>query len=360
MYNPTLRVHLIDTPGFDDTNLSDVQILQNIAHWLSMSFKHGIKLSGIIFLHRIIDVRMAVSARRNLLMFQKLCGEKCYSSVVLATTMWSKVDEETGSAREEELINTDEWWGHMYKKGSKIFRYTGGITGSKESTMAIVKYILSLHTTVTLDIQDEIVNHGQDIDDTAAARELNADIIRERKKHQAELEAMRQQMKEAMEEHNEELQRVFKEEHDLLQAKIDKSAEEQFRLKQTLEEVHKRKEEEFRAFKAELQAERERERQKYESDRRTLEEDFKRQQQVLEKQQQRELQRMETATREERERRDDEMRRQMEEQKMAQNQRLEELQEESTRRERRFQDQLESKINSKRPRRIVCKFHHCC
>jgi len=132
MYNSTLRVHLIDTPGFDDTNLSDVQILQNIAHWLSMSFKHGIKLSGIIFLHRIIDVKMADSARRNLLMFQKLWREILLLCNA-CTTMWSQVDEGTGSAREKELINTDEWWGHMYKKGSKIFHHTGGATGSKES-----------------------------------------------------------------------------------------------------------------------------------------------------------------------------------------------------------------------------------
>ena len=28
------NIVLVDTPGFDDTNLSDVQILRTIAHWL--------------------------------------------------------------------------------------------------------------------------------------------------------------------------------------------------------------------------------------------------------------------------------------------------------------------------------------
>ena len=154
MYNPTLRVHLIDTPGFDDTNVSDAQVLQNIAHWLSMSFKYGIKLSGIIYLHRITDPRMTGSVRRNLLMFKKLCGEKSFSSVVLATTRWSMVDEATGIAHEEELKNTEAFWGHMYKKGSKVFRHTGSNagmhTGSRDSALALTGYILNLHTTVTL------------------------------------------------------------------------------------------------------------------------------------------------------------------------------------------------------------------
>lgn len=85
MYSPQLCVHLIDTPGFDDTERSDVQVLQDISHWLSMSFKDGIRPSGIIFMHRISDVRMTRSALRNLIMFKKLFGETAYQSVVSVT-----------------------------------------------------------------------------------------------------------------------------------------------------------------------------------------------------------------------------------------------------------------------------------
>ena len=111
MYNRNLRVYLIDTPGFDDTNRSDVEVLQDIAHWLSASFKDGIPLSGIIFLHRISDPRMAGSARRNLIIFKRPCGERAYQSVVLATSMWSKVSEAEGETRERELVETETFWG---------------------------------------------------------------------------------------------------------------------------------------------------------------------------------------------------------------------------------------------------------
>lgn len=65
MYNRNLRVHLIDKPGFDDTGTSDVGVLQDVAHWLSASFVDGVRLSGIIYMHRITDKRMTGSAIRS-------------------------------------------------------------------------------------------------------------------------------------------------------------------------------------------------------------------------------------------------------------------------------------------------------
>lgn len=141
MYNPLVRVHLIDTPGFDDTNLSDVQVLQNIAYWLNASFKSGVRLNGMIFLHRITDPHLTGSARRNLLMFKKLCGERAYQSVVLATTMWGRVPLEEGERRENELVEKPAYWGSMCKLGSKVFHYHN----TRESALDLVSYIISLH-----------------------------------------------------------------------------------------------------------------------------------------------------------------------------------------------------------------------
>ncbi|KAH8747508.1 hypothetical protein BGZ57DRAFT_807112, partial [Hyaloscypha finlandica] len=235
MYNKNLRVHLIDTPGFDDTNRSDVQVLQDLAHWLSGSFKYGIRLSGVVFLHRISDPRMASSARRNLLMFKKLCGEKAYQSVILGTTHWSNVSPQDGTRRERELIETDEYWGLMCKKGSRVFRYAN----TRESALSLIGYILKQHMTVTLDIQDEMVNKGHDIDETSAAHELNAEII------------------------------------------------------QTLKEVDKRKEAEFRAFKEQMKKERDQERQRYDAERQKHMAKVAQQEKALKEQQRRAMERME-------------------------------------------------------------------
>jgi len=82
---------LIDTPGFDDTDRDDSDILCDVALWFSESLKRGIRLSGILYLHRISDRRMTGSAKKNLLMFKKLCGNNALVNVTLATTMWGTV-----------------------------------------------------------------------------------------------------------------------------------------------------------------------------------------------------------------------------------------------------------------------------
>lgn len=91
MYNRYTRIHLVDTPGFDDTNKKDVEVLREIASWLVVSANNDILLSGLVYLHPMTDNRFRGSAMRNLYMFKKLCGERCLPSVVLATTMWDLV-----------------------------------------------------------------------------------------------------------------------------------------------------------------------------------------------------------------------------------------------------------------------------
>ena len=89
MYSEDIRVHLIDTPGFDDTNRKDADVLKEVATFLASTYKENKKVSGILYPHRIIDIRMGGSAKRNLRMFMQLCGPDCFPNVVLVTTMWS-------------------------------------------------------------------------------------------------------------------------------------------------------------------------------------------------------------------------------------------------------------------------------
>ncbi|KDQ53006.1 hypothetical protein JAAARDRAFT_39718 [Jaapia argillacea MUCL 33604] len=115
---------LVDTPGFDDTLRSDTEILQAIADWLYATYRRKITLSGLLFLHRISDNRMAGTPLRNLSLFQKLCGNPALQDVLLVTTMWGDIDEAVGSLREKEL--RDLYWRSMICCGSQVvrFRYT--------------------------------------------------------------------------------------------------------------------------------------------------------------------------------------------------------------------------------------------
>lgn len=116
IYKHTRRVFLVDTPGFDDSERGETQILKDIALFLSQIYKRKILLTGIIYLHRITDRRMSGSSIRNLDMFKALCGEDAYKHVVLATTMWEQVDLKIGEQRENELKSKPDYWGYMISK----------------------------------------------------------------------------------------------------------------------------------------------------------------------------------------------------------------------------------------------------
>lgn len=53
MYTPEVRVHLIDTPGFDDAHRSEREILTDLVEWRSKSHGELTRLSGILYFHSI-------------------------------------------------------------------------------------------------------------------------------------------------------------------------------------------------------------------------------------------------------------------------------------------------------------------
>ena len=84
-------VYFADTPGFDDSTRSDTDVLKNIVGWLGAMRERRIKLSGIIYLHRITDDRVGGTAWRNLRMLHNLVGADKMANVLLVSTRWEEV-----------------------------------------------------------------------------------------------------------------------------------------------------------------------------------------------------------------------------------------------------------------------------
>ncbi|KAN0072588.1 P-loop containing nucleoside triphosphate hydrolase protein [Elaphomyces granulatus] len=155
---------LLDTPGFGDTYRSNDDIVDEVLQWLASSYRAGTRLSGVIYLHPINDVRMQGSARENLEMFRKLCGEDALKKVFFVSTFWDTADEALGVRNEEQLRSKDEFWGRMVKKGSKVRRYN---RDDPLSAFAILNDIDDSHC--VLRAQEEIVIDGKDPRQTEAA-----------------------------------------------------------------------------------------------------------------------------------------------------------------------------------------------
>jgi predicted GTPase len=69
------KLLLIDTPGFDDSERTDTEILTEIARILSAQYELGVQLKGVIYIHRITDIRYARSSVKTFEIFKKICGD---------------------------------------------------------------------------------------------------------------------------------------------------------------------------------------------------------------------------------------------------------------------------------------------
>lgn len=245
---------MIDTPGFDDSRRSDTDVLREIADWLNKSYETDILLRGILYFHRITDTRMQGSARKNILLFSKLCGDEALKNVLLVTSMWDKLPKSqisVAKGKEKQLVETHEYWGFMVSKGSTVLRHRN----TADSARAIVKRLVNgKGCAIKLDVQEQMVDKKQTLNETAAGRELNAAIAEERKRWEREIE---ETMREAMRTRDEEAKQVLREMENEYAQKLARLARDQERMRVDVEMLHEqRMEEALRARRRSPNAER--------------------------------------------------------------------------------------------------------
>ncbi|KAH7139839.1 hypothetical protein B0J13DRAFT_596814 [Dactylonectria estremocensis] len=226
-------VYLIDTPGFDDTDKSDNEVLGEIAAWLADSYQNKILLHGIIYLHRITDIRMQGSAKRNLLLFRELCGKDALQKVILATTMWDKVEREEGVRREAELRNTQEFWGWMVSQGSAVHRHQN----TKESARKIINQLANHNKKFATDLQTQLVDQRLTLDETSAGKELQSELMKERERWEKQLRLVQKDMQAALEKNDQEAEKIMGEERDRYTRMIKKAEEKTATLRLTMESL---------------------------------------------------------------------------------------------------------------------------
>ncbi|KAK7032288.1 hypothetical protein VNI00_013247 [Paramarasmius palmivorus] len=211
------QVTLIDTPGFDDTNKSDADILKMIAAFLATMYEQKEKLAGVIYLHRISDYRMGGISRRNFKMFRELCGDDSLKNVIIVTNMWGGVDKETGETREAQLMKEDKFFKPVLDKGAQIVRHDN----TPETARAILSHVVE-NTPLPLRIQTELVDQGKNLSETAAGAELNRELMEQIRKHELEMKQLQEEMKDAIRQKDEETRRELEAETKKLQAEMNR------------------------------------------------------------------------------------------------------------------------------------------
>ena len=103
------------------------------------SYNSEMKLGGVIYLYDISLSRMLGTTRKNLEMFQKLCGDDAFGSVILGTTKWGDIFKEDGDTGTQQL--RDNYWRDMLHHGSQVFKFED----SSRSAWTMVDSILELN-----------------------------------------------------------------------------------------------------------------------------------------------------------------------------------------------------------------------
>ena len=239
------KITLVDTPGFNDTTKSDTEVLRDICTWMTANYRKGKLLSGIIYLHRITDVRMDGSSNKYVKMFQKLCGPNALKNVLLTTTRWSDVTQAQGESREAELQGGD-FWGGLITEGASVARFMG----ARESGLELIDKLIG-NKPIPLDIQDQMVEKEMDMAQTNAGKFMNEELDALHKKFQKELKDLKKQHQKAIRQKDDLFKEILAEERAQSRRKLDEAAAQKKLLEnlragimRELEEAENKREEE--------------------------------------------------------------------------------------------------------------------
>ncbi|KAL8700313.1 MAG: hypothetical protein Q9224_001023 [Gallowayella concinna] len=216
------KVLVIDTPGFDDSNRPDSEILTEIARLLAAQYELGVQLKGVIYIHRITDVRYSRSAIKIFEIFKKICGDRAMKNNLLVTSRWSEVDQALGSDRERQL--KEKFWSYMLNKGSNMSRFHG----DRDSAISLVSQLLSKDT-VVLELQEELVDRGKNLDETAAGVYVSDNLDKMKQKYQEELSALARLRQELLE-HGQAARRQFQRDWEAERNRLREANEQQVSL----------------------------------------------------------------------------------------------------------------------------------
>ncbi|KAF8678952.1 50S ribosome-binding GTPase [Rhizoctonia solani] len=187
-------VVVVDCPGFNDTELTETEILRRLAEFLVEAYTNQYQIIGMLYVHKISDTRVGGTSFRHMNMFKALCGPKAFKNVVYVTNMWSIPPTEDEILRETELRDM-EFFGTPLAEGAQMARHTN----TQESAHNIIRMLLGKDLMVTK-IQRQLVDESLPLEKTDVGLVIGQDLednLRKRQEEMSELMAQRQNALEA-------------------------------------------------------------------------------------------------------------------------------------------------------------------
>ena len=202
------QVTLVDTPGFNDPQMTDMEVLQSIINY---TVSHSKPVIAVMYLHKIVDKRLTGSAMLNLRMLRAVCGEHFFQNIAIITTMWSAISPEgqaDAQVREVELNTSDGFWSDMLKgKGAQYYRWHEAACKHMYTAKQITELCKSNIQKAsapypTLHILLEL-SHGAPVEATSAGQILTEELKRHQKNERKAIEEEEEERLTLQREHQE-------------------------------------------------------------------------------------------------------------------------------------------------------------
>jgi hypothetical protein len=160
-------VNLVDTPGFNDTDMEDEDVYYQLIDWLKDFHNKGKKLSGLIYLHPINKTREKGSDVRSLKIFKKLVGRDNFDNIVIGLTFYDVEDPEIAASRERTLCESPDFWADMVAAGAMVTR----IPFDKDECISLIAK-MTAKKKMTLQAERELFNENKSAAETSAMEEM--------------------------------------------------------------------------------------------------------------------------------------------------------------------------------------------
>ena len=185
-------------------------------------YREKIKLSLIIYMHRISDRSMSGSLSRSFNLFNRLCGGRAIEHVRFVTSMWDiKVDKIVAKRREDrESELTSNFWKPLIDAGAQYKRFEN----TWASAWDIIRDATAERSEAVL-LQEELVDAKRTLNETTAGKAAYSEFWSENIL-QAQKEALRQLIDQVKLQHDLSLMKDLEDECRMIEARLEETRKE--------------------------------------------------------------------------------------------------------------------------------------
>lgn len=165
--------NLIDTPGFNDAEMSDTEVLRRVAEYLAYLGRLGVRPHAVLYMHRATGKRFDRGDMTSLAVVKQLVGPAYFAKVVFVTTMWDDVGRRDKAEQLiEQLARNSSIWGDVVSAGGSVVPFEDSV----DSAWRILSHVYGVaygSPPVPLLIQQEMVDWEKPFEHTEAYWVLN-------------------------------------------------------------------------------------------------------------------------------------------------------------------------------------------